>query len=240
MSLEFDGPVPLHIQLKKLLKDEIIKGYYKKKIPSERELMDRYSLSRTTVRLAVSELVHEGILEKRHGKGTFISSISVQDWLGSFRSFTETVQDMDMNPDSQLLFHGKKSSPDKIKELLEVDEFYLIERLRFADDLPLAIERHYYPLEIGNQLKRFDLNSAVLYDLLESTLGISLWKAKQKITSGQPSKQDADYLRLDDSSSVLQSERLISDPNGKPVEFLRSSFRPDMYSFSIEMMRTRE
>ncbi|ASN06107.1 GntR family transcriptional regulator [Virgibacillus necropolis] len=240
MSLEFDGPVPLHVQLKQILRDEIMNGYYKKKIPSERELMEHYSVSRTTVRMAVSMLVHEGILEKSHGKGTFISNVPVQDWLGSFSSFTETVKNMGMKPGSKLLYYGKKSIPEKIKQVLEVEEFYLIERLRFADDIPMAIEKHYYSTEIGNELEKYDLDSAVLYDVLESSLGINLWKAKQSITSGQAIEQDSKCLDIPESSSVLLSERLIYDPNGKPIEFLKSIFRPDMYSFNIEMMRTRE
>ena len=69
-----NNPIPLHAQIKELLRKEIHAKHYSDKIPSERELMDRFSVSRTTVREAVAHLVNEGLLEKIHGKGTFIST----------------------------------------------------------------------------------------------------------------------------------------------------------------------
>ncbi|MDY0393465.1 GntR family transcriptional regulator [Virgibacillus halophilus] len=240
MSLNFDSPEPLHTQLKKKLKEDILKGCYKKKIPSERVLMDRFSVSRTTVRMAVSMLVNEGILEKSHGKGTFISSTPVQDWLGAFKSFTETIENAGMTPSSKLLFQGIVSPPRNIGEALEVEKCYLIERLRFADDLPIAIEKHFYSVEIGKELEKYDLNSVVIYDVLENKLGINLWKAKQSIKSGTAIKHDAENLSIPEASSVLLSERTIYDPEGRSVEFLKSIFRSDMYTFNIEMMRARE
>lgn len=69
MELDFNNPIPLHVQLKIILEDQILQGYYKDKIPSERELMDMYSVSRSTVREAVSILVRDGILEKGMVRG---------------------------------------------------------------------------------------------------------------------------------------------------------------------------
>lgn len=240
MNLNFESPEPLHIQLKNKLKEDIVNGGYKKKIPSERTLMERYSVSRTTVRMSVSMLVNEGILQKSHGKGTFIANSPVQDWLGSFKSFTETVEKTGMEPGSKLIYQGKSSSPAKVRNTLGIDQLYLIERLRFADDIPVAIEKHYYSVEIGKELEKYDLNTVVIYDLLETSLGVNLWKAKQSITSGNPLKRDAENLEIPDSSSVLLSERVIYDPQDNPIEFLNSVFRPDMYSFNIEMMRARK
>lgn len=124
-----------------------------------------------------------------------------------------------------------------VKGKLDADEYYTIERLRYADDIPIAIEKHCYPKEIGNKLKNFDLNSAVLYDLLQFSLGIKLWRAQQMIKSGKLTKKDAEHLDIDQSSGVLLSERLITDPNDRSVEFLQSVFRSDMYAFNIELVQ---
>ncbi|WP_010531794.1 GntR family transcriptional regulator [Lentibacillus jeotgali] len=237
MALDFNSPEPLHNQLKELIRNEVLKGNFNGKIPSERVLMETYSVSRTTIRLALSDLVHEGILVKRHGRGTFTSNIPVQDWLGSFRSITETIRNMNMEPGTRLLSQEERSRSKKAKEMFKVDKYYLIERLRFADDTPIAIEKHYYPVEIGYKLKDFDLHSVVLYDLLQSSLGINLWKAQQMIMSGKPTQTDSEHLNIDQNSSVLLSERLIKDPDGRPVEFLQSVFRSDMYAFNIELVQ---
>src|SRR5699024_120525 len=220
--------------------ENILKENYKKKIPSERELMQHYSVSRTTVRMAVSTLVNEGILKSSHGKGTFIESPSVQDWLGSFRGLTETIKETGMKPSSKLLYNGEVNLPERIKRKLNTEAIYLIERLRFADETPIAIEKKYYPINIGKKLEEYDLDTAVLYDILEGDLGINFWKAKQKIISDLPLKQDAKNLEIHPSSSVLVSERVIYTLEGTPVEFLKSIFRSDKYSFKVELMRMRE
>lgn len=240
VCLNFDSPKPLHFQLKEKLKKDILNGVYKTKIPSERELMKDYSISRNTVRLAVSTLVNEGVLKKSHGKGTFVSTTPIQDWLGSLESFTEIIQKAGMVPGSKLIYNGIVKSPIKVIKALGFKETYLIVRLRYADKTPIAIEKHYYSIEVGKQLEKYDLDMAIIYDILENNLGFILWKAKQSITSGNPLESDAEKLKITTSSSILLSERVIYDPDGNPIEFLNSVFRPDMYSFNIEMMRTRE
>ncbi|WP_245590368.1 GntR family transcriptional regulator [Aneurinibacillus terranovensis] len=101
MELDSNNPIPLHVQLKNILEEQILQGYYKEKIPSERELMDMYSVSRSTVREAVSILVREGILQKVHGKGTFVSAKPIQEWIKMI-NYTETIKAMGI----QLLEHG--------------------------------------------------------------------------------------------------------------------------------------
>lgn len=234
-SLDVRNPIPLHVQLKEILRKEIEKGHYTEKIPSERELMDQFSVSRTTVREAVSALVREGVLEKIHGKGTFITNHQVNEWLGNIRGFSETIESMGMKPGIQLLSHGINSNPE-IGNMLGVKEYYFIERLRFANDEPIAIERTYYPVEVGLKLAEHDLNKVALYSLLESS-GIILYEAEQKITVAMPSEEDAKLLGISPGTSVLAAERLTSDPRGNTVEYYYSTFRADKYAFCIKLSR---
>ncbi|WP_104372265.1 GntR family transcriptional regulator [Desulfocucumis palustris] len=235
MALDIYSPIPLHVQLKEVLREEIEKGNYNEKIPSERELMDRFSVSRTTVREAVSALVRDGFLEKIHGKGTFITSHPVNEWLSNLRSFTETIEGMGMKPGIRLLSQKVKNNP-KIAETLGVKEYYAIKRLRFANDEPIAIERTYYPVKIGLKLAEYDLNKVTLYTLLES-IGIILYEAEQKITGTMPGEEDAKLLGISPATNVLAAERLTSDPRGNPLEYYYSVFRADKYAFCIKMFR---
>lgn len=236
MILDNNNPLPLHIQLKEILLKEIKQGIYEEKIPSERELMDKYSVSRTTVREAVSALVHEGVLEKIHGKGTFINrSHSINEWLGHLSSFTETINRMGMKPGAKLLFQGIGSNLE-IAETLGVEEYYYIKRLRFADNEPVAIERHYYPLQVGYTLKKYDLDKITLYEKLESE-GISLSNAEQTILAESPSAEDAGLLEIPENMCVLVAQRVITDTLGNPVEYYRSIYRADKYAFSLKMSR---
>ena len=234
--LDNNNPVPLHIQLKEILLKEIQQGVYKEKIPSERELIDKYSVSRTTVREAVTALVYEGVLQKIHGKGTFINqSPSINEWLGYLSSFTETIERMGMKSGAQLLQQGRGSDVE-IAETLGVEEYYYIKRLRFADDQPVAIERHYYPLEVGLLLEKYDLNKVTLYEKLEAE-GINLHHAEQRILAESPSAEDAKLLGISDHTCVLVAQRLITNRLGNPIEYYHSIYRADKYAFSLKMSR---
>jgi GntR family transcriptional regulator len=235
MALDTSSPVPLHAQLKEQLKAEIGRGKYSDKIPSERELMETFSVSRTTVREAVSALVRDGLLQKIHGKGTFVNSCKVNEWLGTIQSFTETVESMGLKPGIRLLRQGKGQDP-QIASVLRVPDYYFIERLRFAHNEPVAVERTHYPIEIGLKIANYDLNMVTIYTVLES-LGIILYMAEQKITAAMPSRGDAKLLRISPKSPVLTAERITLDPENKVIEYYSSIFRPDKYTFCVKMYR---
>src|SRR5690625_6623429 len=76
---------------------------YTYQIPSERELMDEYYVSRSTVRKSIARLVDEGILEIRRGRGTFVSVKPINDWLGNLSSTNETIVNMGMEPGAKLI-----------------------------------------------------------------------------------------------------------------------------------------
>lgn len=237
MKLDVKNPVPLHVQLRELLEKEILAGKFRDKIPSERELMYQFSVSRNTVREAISALVHEGILEKRHGRGTFVSVKPVEEWLGHLSSFNETVEKLGMVPRFKPLYYGIEASPQGICNILEVDRFYIIKRQLLANDIPVALKKQYYPLEIGEELVKHDLHKAAFYDILQSRMGIKLAEADQSITGGEATVEEAQQLNIPASKSVLRIERVIYDTEGKPLEYMEGCYRTDMYSFRIKMSR---
>jgi GntR family transcriptional regulator len=235
MRLDVDSPIPLHIQIRDFLRKQIDGGGYTERIPSEKELMETFSVSRTTVREAVSSLVREGVLEKIHGKGTFITDTTINEWLGSIRSFTETVQNMGMKPGIRLLSHGLRNDAE-IATILGADEYYSIDRLRLADDTPIAIERHNYPVEIGRKLATYDLNSVTIYSVLEQNK-VVLHTAEQRITAMLASKADAELLDIKENACVLTVERTTYDPSGQVVEYYCSTFRADRFAFWVKLYR---
>jgi len=239
MKLDPRSPLPLHIQLKEIIMRSINEGRYQVKIPSERELTEQHEISRSTVREAVSQLVQEGILEKRHGKGTFISIKPIHDWLGTLSSTSETVRKMGMTPGAKLLEHGIVVTPYPVQDLTEEIDMYLIKRIRYANETPLAIETHYYPVEIGQKLAKLDIATGTIYDLLENELQLQLSEAEQIITSNRLSNEDADLLGIDRSDSTLQTERFLTDTDGSLIEYYTANYRADMYSFHIKLSREK-
>lgn len=236
--LNTENPIPLHIQLKHLIQSEIQAGKYQDKIPSERELMQRFNVSRSTVRESINHLVHEQVLEKVHGKGTFIKSkVTVHEWLNTLNSFTETVRNMGMVPSAQLLYMKESCDDDKVKSILSAEQVFTFTRLRMADQLPIAIERHFYTNKLGQQLKKFDLNSSTIYDLLENELNVALIEAQQTIRCVTISNEDAAHLNVPEKINVLCVERIITGLLGQPIEYYISIFHPELYELKIKTRR---
>lgn len=237
MVLDPHNPLPLHAQITSILRKRIFEESLTGKIPSERELMDYFSVSRSTVREAVEALVRDGILEKKHGKGTFVAVRPIkEEWIGTFSSYTETIERAGMRSGAKLLSSTVKREPAYIAEMFGGEEFYMIERLRYANDQVIAIERKCFDLETGRRLLEYDLN-ANIYKIMESSLGIVLWEADEIVTSAIPSKEDALLLEIPKRASVLVTERSSFDSGHKLIEFVQTMFRADKYSFRIKMSR---
>ncbi|MFZ5944744.1 MAG: GntR family transcriptional regulator [Bacillota bacterium] len=239
MEIDFKSHIPLHVQIRIILEQEIMNGIHKEKIPGELELMNRFSVARSTVRQAITALVDDGILEKVHGKGTFISFKPVEEWLGSFRTYEDIVNEMGMKPNIKLITKYETSLPKEVGRTLGTDKFYLIQRVRYANDIPIGVEYYYYPLEIGYKLSQHNLENTSTYNLLENEVGLKLWEAKQIITARVPTPEECGLLNIPDSMWVLFIERINYDQEGNTIEYEQSVYRPDMYAFVVSFDRKK-
>lgn len=112
--------MPLYFQLKEVLKEKIEKGIYKpdELIPSERELIDTYGISRTPVRQALNELVAEGFLRREHGRGTFVAPKKIdQMFLESLSSFGDEMEHKGLSFETKVL---NKEIVEKTSTLQEI------------------------------------------------------------------------------------------------------------------------
>jgi GntR family transcriptional regulator len=237
VKLDQTSSMPLHIQLKDIIEKQIAERNLSGQIPSERQYMQEYNISRSTVREAINLLVRQGILEKQHGKGTFVSLKPIHDWLGNLSSTTETIRNIGMKPGAKLITHYKTIPPTYIQEQTGFKEAYFIKRVRYADDIAIGVERHYYPISIGEELIKYDLDNATLYDLVENELGIQFAEADQTISSGQMLQEDMVYLDVPTNTNVLIAERIIRNRAGTVLEMEEAFYRSDMYSFKINLSR---
>ncbi|SFD89987.1 transcriptional regulator, GntR family [Lentibacillus persicus] len=237
MPLNDESSISLHVQLKRIIENQIANGELTGKIPTEREFMEHYNVSRSTVREAVSLLVREGILEKRHGSGTFVSIKPIQQWLGNLTSTSDMIRQMGRKPGAKLIEQYILTPPVYIQEKINLEKVYFIKRVRFADHIPIGIECHYYPVAIGEALAEYNLNDATLYEIQQNELGIWFADATQTIGSGIIPDEDADLLNVPKQLHVLVAERVIKDSDGSMVEFEKAYYRSDMYNFQIQLSR---
>ena len=107
--------LPAYMKIHDQIKKDIDEGSWKigERLPSERDLAEEFAVSRMTLRQAISLLVEEGVLERRVGSGTFVSSTRVQERMRGTTSFTEIVKAQGKTPSSHLISYRRQSLMSK-------------------------------------------------------------------------------------------------------------------------------
>lgn len=236
---------PLYIQLADEMKSKINDGSWPKgeKIPSERDLIQLYDVSRMTVRSAIMELSNVGILEKVHGKGTFVKSKTIVQDLGGLYSFSEEMKKQGLVGTTQVIgklkIHADSYLADKLN-IPEGSEILELQRLRFDDvGNPLLYERSYFPFEKYSFLIDEELQDHSLYELLEVKYNITFDDAIEKFKATKLNNEELQIFGLnnDDNNFGLLIRR-TSYKNNK-IEYYSSLVTlGDVFEFSMKLQNS--
>jgi GntR family transcriptional regulator len=205
-------------------------------LPSERELMSVYNVSRMTVRAAIAKLVEQGRVYNVHGAGTFVGSMDISK-SPRLTSFTEDMVSRGLVPSSRILGAWLDQADNNVAERLGIapgSDCTRLKRLRLADGHPMALEDVHIPREVL-ALTDLDLGRS-LYEQLEEA-GCEIYRATQDIRAVTLDSEDSRLLEVPDGSSALCVERLTCSRRHKPIEFARTLYRADRYSFRFVVMR---
>ncbi|REK18139.1 MAG: GntR family transcriptional regulator [Actinobacteria bacterium] len=211
------------------------------RLPSDAELCERFGVSRMTARQAVQVLSSDGLVERKRGAGTFVAARRVQRLLGSPLSFTESMRRRGMTASSELLERKAISPTDTERESLGLgpsETAYMVERLRLADGVPMAIERAVMPVTLVESLQ-MDIERGSLHMAFED-IGHYPTKALAEVTARRGTKRERDLLRLAGSGVLLVEDRIIWDQNDMPLEHTVTSYAADRYSFQAVLLRGEE
>jgi len=229
-----------HIKLR--LREAIQAGEYKPgdRIPSEHELMAKFGVSRATVRKAISELVLEGWLHRVQGRGTFVARPKFRQTLSRLTSFTEDMLMLGLTPRTKLLSLRIEKANPEVAERLAIrpnDSIIYIERLRFANDEPMALNISVLPYHLVPGLESQDLEKKSLYEILERHYGLILSRAEQTLEPTLASLENARLLAVKAGAPLLLVEGVVYLKNNTPIEWLRIWYRGDRYKFHLTAVR---
>jgi GntR family transcriptional regulator len=202
-------------------------------VPTERVLTVELGTSRTTVRRALSELVGEGRLVRRQGSGTYVAEPKIT-WPLQMTSFTEQASANGYSTSTRLLEATRARADADIAARLSLRSgasTYFIERLRLVDDTPMAVETSHlsaarFPGLIAELRKK-----SSLYRVLSENYGVHPVEAEETIETASASPREADLLGVDTGSPILVLGRHSFDADGQPIEYVRSWYRGDRYTF---------
>jgi len=242
MKLNRDIPIPLYQQIYDIWKRKIETGELKPadRIPTDRELCDLYGVSQITVRQAIQMLVNEGLLVRRPRTGTHVAQRKFSQQLIQLTSFSEDMRSRGLRPGGRLIRAVEEPADAVAADKLRIDlsePVVRIERLRTADDEPIAIEVFRTPSSLCPGLPEEDLEGKSLYDVLIRSYGVDLAWAEQSFESTLASSAQASLLGIKRGMPVLGVERLTFNSSRQPVEYTTSVYRGDRYKLYVSMKR---
>lgn len=234
---------PLYDQLVDILRDKIANELKPNdQLPSERELTERYGLSRTTVRLALQELESLGLVYRRHGKGTFVAAQDTQAAnLTQTYSFTDQMRRMGRVPKTTIL----EFQPIEANKYLAMrmnmhigDKLFRMKRLRAADGIPMMLERTYLPMRNFMALTRDQLEHAALYEIIERDYHEKIRVAEEEFFASIARPEDAHHLGIKEGAPVLDLVRTTYSDHNDVIEFTLSVARADQFKYKISHYRS--
>ena len=239
--LSNDSPIPLYYQLKEELKKAIDQGELKPgdKISSERDLEEKYAVSRMTARRALVELENEGYVIREQGRGTFVNNSKYSQHLFHLTGFTEESEDQNLKPGAHVL-EQKMVNNEAISAKMGIpsEPLVLIRRVRTINNEPVALEESYIRASLCPGLENVNLNNTSLYLYLGNQYSIRLGTALQSIEARLATTEILQVLKLEAGTPVLYMERLTYLEGGKiPIEYVEAIYRGDKYKLMVEMKR---
>jgi len=233
--LDESSTLPLYQQLQRALRKaiEIQLLAPEDALPAERDLAAEFNVSRTTVRKALDGLVTEGLLVRRQGSGNFVST-RVQKNFAKLTSFSEDMRARGRSPRSVWLKRAAGTVTPEEALALRLSPgtpVYRFNRIRYADDAPMALE---FATIVASALPSLDDVDTSLYEALERS-GQRPVRALQRLRAVLLTEDQAELLKAKAGDPGLLVERLGSLRDGRAIEFSQSFYRGDIYDFVAEL-----
>jgi GntR family transcriptional regulator len=228
-SIDKSIPTPLYYQLLQIIKQQISSGDLKTgdTIPTEKELMELYHISRATVRQAVMQLVNEGYLRREKSKGTFVLPIPQKfRFMEGLHGFSADMRKRGIPYHNRVLEKAVIPANEKIAELLAIpvgEQVFFLKRLRYVADQPFLIDYHYIPYRLCEGIETRIEGDVSLYDTMEKDFNIQFHHGWREFEPIMPtSREDIELLGIYSTTSLLYVESLVYDSQGVPVDYFEN------------------
>jgi GntR family transcriptional regulator len=233
---------PLYHQILEELRRDILEGRLRPgdQVATEPELIARFEVSRTTVRLALGELVHEGLLYRRSGKGTFVTQPKLVQQLTALTGFVEDMVAQRMEASARVVGIERVAADATVARHLNVPPdgtVVRLERVRLGNQEPLSFDVTFLPPALGERVIREDLAIHPIFELMEDKYGIPVGYADYRIHAATADRTVAQYLEVARGAPILLIERVSYSPTGTPFLSERLYYRGDRVSYHTRLQR---
>lgn len=241
LQLSGDDRLPRYQRVAETIRDAVTRHEWRpgNRLPSELELSTRFRVAPGTVRQALTRLVDEGLLERRHGKGTFVRKPSFESSLFRFFRFREEGGERRV-PESRILKRRRQVAPSAIADALHLPkngEVIHISRLRLLHEEPILVEEIWLSHERFAPLLDVPCKSIgpLLYPVYEDLCDEVVARAEESLTVEVAAEDQEKLLDLPPATPVVLIERLAYGYDGRPLEWRRSRGRADGFQYHVDI-----
>lgn len=236
------SPIPLYVQVGDMLRDKIFKGKFEahSKLPPESELGRLFSVSRITIRQALSNLQREGLIFKIPGKGTFVTKKKAEQELTHLEGFAEAMKRQGYEIYNKVVTFRTVSASEDIANrlgIMEGGKVKEIRRIRHLNREPVSLELTYLPDEIGKKIRKEELAHRDIFLILENDFDIPLGHADLHIGAVIADIALAKALQVKVGAALLRIERLTYTETGQPLDFEYLYFRSETFQYHLRIAR---
>lgn len=206
------------------------------RFPAELDLAEQYGVARITVRRAINELVQDGLLVRRQGKGSFVATPKIERELVNVASFTARMQAKGIHPGSKVLDVQVISATKKLATQLLVPEgapIVEIQRLRYANEEPTALETSYLSLDRCPGINEVDFNCCSLYQVLEKKYAMRPDHSRRTLEMAFATNKESRLLQISAGAPLFLMQAVVSTADGTVMEYAKLLFRGDRFRFQI-------
>lgn len=236
--IDFKGPLPLYRQIKDLILEQVHSECwdFEEAMPSENELAAAFSVSVGTIKKAFAELVHEGVLVRRQGRGTFIARPSFnRSFIRFFRFAGGEVTENEI-PASRVINMEITPPTEGVREVLRLEpgeRVIYMKRLRLLRDIPLALEDLYLPEKRFAGFEKMDISHELLYPIYAKDFGVPILWADEYLEPRQANEEAAFHLSINVGDPIMRIERIAHTYRDEPVEYRIGLGRGDRFRYHL-------
>jgi GntR family transcriptional regulator len=237
-------PLALYHQIYMVLREQLLSGQFpaRQAIPSEVALAEQYGVSRVTIRATLDKLEQDGLISREKGRGTFpipakplVSKAAPAD----MRGFLDSLVQLGLRTKAKVLEFEYTVPPPLIAQRLSLPPGSVVlrsTRLYTSKGAPFAYATGYLREELGRTFTKADLDKGPMLPLIQRA-GVRVARVEQIVTSRLADPKTAELLEVPIGSALTLMERVIYDENNRPLDVYLGLYRPDRYTFQLNLER---
>jgi GntR family transcriptional regulator len=242
VEIDTHSHLPLHAQVEAALVKSMAEGLLSpgSRLPAEDHLVERFAVSRTTIRTAIQSLVARGLVEIRRGKGTFVTQPAITQELTELTGFVEDMQALGREASARVLDRRLVAASETVARQLALQRgaaVARIQRVRLCDGIQLSFDETYLPQELGEKIMADDLENQPIFSLLEQKYATPLLEAEYRLAAVAAHGTVARALGIAAGSPIFLIERTTFSRTRRPVDYERLYYRGDHIRFVTRLAR---